>query len=193
MKTLSSLLVALLLFTVFQIPVFAESHGEPPVIELEQQFEELIYQETTDDWEVINFDSKSALNFELRSIMTWPLADYYVDTWYFEENGQLYLEPKDGPPLLDTDKDYTLTKINDDHYKLTQNIESGLYGGATLTIHYKYEAGKWVFADRMDVIEDVGGELPETSTSLPLFIFIGGALMLIGGFLVFGRKGQTAL
>lgn len=194
MKTFSSLLVALLLFTVFQFPAFAESHGEPPVVELEQQFQDLFYQETTEEGQVINFDTKSALSFEFRSIMTWPLADYYVDTWYYEENGQLYLEATEGPLGLDPQQEYTLTKITDDHYQLTQETESELYGNATLTIDYQYEAGKWVFADRMEVIGNVGGgELPETATSHPLFILIGGALMLIGGIMVVSRRERTAL
>ncbi|RBW71099.1 LPXTG cell wall anchor domain-containing protein [Bacillus taeanensis] len=158
-------------------------------MELEQQFKDFIYQETMEDGQLKNYDSMDKLEQDLKGIMVWPLADHYLDTFFYEENGNVYLESRDGPISLMTDQEYSLEKMNENHYKLTQSGNNELRGDYTLTIHYKYEAGKWVFGDRMDNVEsDNGGQLPDTATSLPLMLVVGGAFIVLGALFMIRRK-----
>jgi LPXTG-motif cell wall-anchored protein len=190
---LSAVLVILLLALGFQGVVSAENHGEPPIMELEQQFENLIYQETTENGQLKNYDSMDKLEQDLKGIMVWPLADHYLDTFFYEENGNVYLVSRDGPISFMSDQEYHLEKINDKHYKLTQSGNNELSGDYMLTIDYKYEAGKWVFGERMDNAQaDNGGQMPDTATSLPVMIVVGGMLMLIGALFMMRRKHVNA-
>ncbi|MFG6117365.1 LPXTG cell wall anchor domain-containing protein [Halobacillus sp. MO56] len=194
LKRFSAVVVMFLVaLTGFHNPVFADNHGETPVKELEQQFNDLIYLETTEDGEVKKYDSMDRLEEEMKSIMVWPLADHYLDTYFEERDGKLYLKEMDGPVQLNTDQDYTLEKVSDDKYKLTQQGENQLRGEYTLNITYSYEAGKWVFGDRMNHVSssEGGGELPDTATSLPIVMASGGAVMAIGALLLIFRRKST--
>ncbi|UOQ42847.1 LPXTG cell wall anchor domain-containing protein [Halobacillus salinarum] len=189
-RKLSAVLIACVVFTTLHTSVFAENHGEPPVTDLEQKFKDLVKLEYGDHYQVKKYDSIERIEEEFKSIMVWPLADYYVDKIFYEKERKLYLRAIDGPFLHDIDrsKDYQLEKINDGHYKLTQEQDSGV----TLTIDYSYEAGKWVFSNRMNIIgSNEGGELPDTATSLPLAMAIGGVLMAGGLVLLALSRRQT--
>lgn len=194
MKKLVVAVLVLVTLTGLQIPVFAENHGEPPVKELEQQFYDLIYMDTAENYEVEQYDSLDRLEEDMKSIMVWPLADHYLDTYFEERDGNVYLIPTEGPIRLNMDEDYTLEKISDDEYKLTQHGENALRGEYTLTITYSYEAGKWVFGNRMDIVSssDNGGEMPDTATSLPNAIAFGGALMAAGALVLISRRKRIA-
>ncbi|KGP73607.1 LPXTG cell wall anchor domain-containing protein [Pontibacillus yanchengensis] len=194
MKKLFGVIAGLLVCIASVNPVFAEDNGKPPVEKLEQQFNQMMSLETTKDGKVKKYDSLGRLEQELKSIMTWPLADSYLDTYFYEENDKLYMEEMDGPLRLNTDEDYTLEKINDGQYKLTQQGHNELRDDYTLTIEYSYEAGKWVFADRNNQVgEDEydgnnGGQLPNTATNLPMMALSGGALMALGAVGLFARR-----
>ncbi|RAZ79661.1 LPXTG cell wall anchor domain-containing protein [Planococcus halotolerans] len=194
LKKLVVAVLVLVTLTGLQIPVFAENHGEPPVKELEQQFYDLIYMDTAENYEVEQYDSLDRLEEDMKSIMVWPLADHYLDTYFEERDGNVYLIPTEGPIRLNMDEDYTLEKISDDEYKLTQHGENALRGEYTLTITYSYEAGKWVFGNRMDIVSssDNGGEMPDTATSLPNAIAFGGALMAAGALVLISRRKRIA-
>ncbi|MCA0988473.1 LPXTG cell wall anchor domain-containing protein [Guptibacillus algicola] len=193
-RVISALVVVGLLFLGINNPVHAEDHGKPPVEELEKQFDQLIELETNKENEVKKYDSIDRLEQEFKSIMVWPLADHYVDTFFEERDGKLIKIARDGPVRLLDNKDYTLEKINENHYKLTQPNENNMRGEYTLTIHYKYEAGKWVFADRMNHVanDSSGGEMPDTATNLPLTMALGSTVMLAGGLLLVARKRVNA-
>lgn len=190
LKKLVVAVLFLVTLTGMQVSVFAENHGEPPVKELEQQFSDLIYLEPAEDYEVKQYDSLDQLEEAYKSIMVWPLADHYLDTYFKEENGTVYLIPTESPILLNPDEDYTLERISNDKYELTQQGENPLRGEYTLTITYSYEAGKWVFGDRMDIVSSTenGGELPDTATSFPNAMAFGGAVMAVGALMLFSRR-----
>lgn len=192
-KKVISILAAVLVFAGLQSPVLAEEHGKPPVEELEQQFVDLIYQETAEDQEVQNYDALGALKQDLQGIMMAPLADHYLEEFFYEENDNLYLTARDGPIQLNTEEDYQLEQVNDTTYKLTQTSSNELHGDYTLTITYSYEAGRWVFADRMGIVgySDNGGELPETATSNPAMVLFGITVIGAGALMMLRRRFTT--
>ncbi|WP_349408338.1 LPXTG cell wall anchor domain-containing protein [Pseudalkalibacillus sp. SCS-8] len=183
------LLVAGLVFTGLHSPVLAKDHGKPPVKDLENRFNELMDLETGDDGAVKKYDSKDQVEQEMRQIMVWPLADYYVDKYFYEKDGKLYMESIDGPIRLNMDEDYTLEKVSENHYKLTQEGSNELRDDYTLTIDYSYEAGKWVFSDRMNNLgTSKGGEMPDTATSLPIMMTAGAGIMALGGLVLIAKR-----
>ncbi|KHE67171.1 hypothetical protein [Halobacillus sp. BBL2006] len=187
-KKFPVVVVACLVFVGMSAPVFAQSHGEPPVKKLEQQFNDFFTLETTDDGEVKKYDSMDRLEEEMKSIMVWPLADRYLETYFYEENGKLYLKAMDGPVKLDLDKEYHMEKVDENHYTVTQDREGAQYGKHTVKINYSYEAGKWVLEDRSRMEREKGGEMPDTSTSLPVKTASGLLLTVVGALLLAGRK-----
>lgn len=190
-KMTVGLAMFLVVFAALHTSAIADSHGEPPVKELEQKFENLIFQETEDN-KLKNYDSIHKLEEDMNGIMTFPLTDYYLERFFIEQNGKLKIKATDGPILLNMDKEFTLEKMADDHYRLTQQGKNQLKGAYTLTIDYKYSAGRWVLADRMDIADsEYGGQLPDTATSMPTMMMAGGMLMTIGALLIFRRR-QTA-
>jgi hypothetical protein len=185
-KKMSIVLVACLVFAGMSSPVFADNHGKPPVKELEQQFYNFFTLETTENGQVKKYDSLARLEEEMKSIMVWPMADDYLESFFYEENDKLYLRAMDGPVKLDTDMEYQMEKVDDKHYTVTQDRKGAQYGKYTVKIDYSYEAGKWVFEDRSRIKRVEGGELPDTSSSLPmktmtgLFLTVAAALVLVG-------------
>ncbi|MCA0988474.1 hypothetical protein [Guptibacillus algicola] len=190
-RFLSALVVAGLVFMGMNTPAFAANHGEPPIKEMEQKFHELIHQETNEDGVVKNYDSKDRLEQEFNQHMLPEPARYYVDTYFKEEDGKLYLKSMDAPVEVMWDKDYTLEQIDDQNYKLTQTGENELRGEYTLTINYTYEADKWEFADRTvekGATEDTGGEMPDTATNLPTMMLIGSGAVLAGAVVLVAKR-----
>lgn len=57
LRFVSSLVVATLVFMGLHSPGFAEDHGKPPVMELENQYDQLIELETNRENEVKKYDS----------------------------------------------------------------------------------------------------------------------------------------
>lgn len=192
MKKLSAVLVACLVVIGMATPVFADNHGKPPVEELEKQFNEFFTLETTDEGEVKKYDSMDRLEEEIKSIMVWPLADQYLETYFYEENDKLYLKAMDGPIKLDTDMEYHMEKVDANHYTVTQDRENQQYGKYTVKIDYSYEAGKWVFEDRRHIERGEGGEMPDTSSTLPMKAISGILLTAAGALLLVGRKRLNA-
>ncbi|WP_066173901.1 LPXTG cell wall anchor domain-containing protein [Bacillus marinisedimentorum] len=197
-KKLASLLTAMFLVFGFSGAVLAENHGEPPVEELEKKFKDWVIQDADEDHKVKNFDSKEEFKSKLAEIMAMDVAEYIVNTWYYEEDGSLYIIPKDGPIFLNMEKDYILEEKGENEYKLTQEAENTLRGRYTLTIQYLKEDGNWIISNRNGVADnegtgsESGGELPETATSLPMTMMAGAAAMAGGFAILFYRRRSDA-
>ena len=191
LKRFTATLATFLLAAGIHSPAMADDHGEPPVEELEKKFEELLFPET-DGTKVTKYDSIHQLEEDLNGIMKFPLTDYYLEKYFYEEDGQLHIVAMDGAYLVDLEQDYTLEKLSDDHYRLTQNRSNQLRGEFTVQVDYSFEAGRWVFEDRMDVVNSQdGGELPNTATNMPMMMLSGGLLMAAGAFLIYRKRHTT--
>ncbi|WP_174727111.1 LPXTG cell wall anchor domain-containing protein [Mesobacillus harenae] len=188
LKKLTAAFAILLMVAGIHSPALADNHGEPPIEELEAQFESFIFPEVENGM-LTDYDSLDRLEQDMNGIMTFPLTDHYLDTYFIERDGDVVIRATEGPMLVDFDQDFTLEKVNNDHYKLTQTGHNQLRGDYTIEIDYSYEAGKWVFVDRMDIVgTESGGELPDTATSMPLMMLSGGLLMAFGAMMIFRRN-----
>lgn len=197
-KMLAALLVAALIFTGFQNSGLAEDHGKPPVEQLEQKFSDLFTLEK-------DYNSKREVQTDFETIMVPKLAEKLVDIYYVEENGEVSIKATDGEVEIDPKQSYELEEIDSNHYKLSQTATTLMYGTYTLTVDYVYESDKWIMANRSlspEVVvdedtdegtdENAGDQLPNTATSLPTSIMIGGGIMLAGAILLVTRRRAKA-
>lgn len=189
LKNLISIITGLIVVMGAGSPVMAENVGKPPVKELEYRLKELTTLETNENFKVKKYDSKDRLEEEFKSIMVWPLAEYYLDHYFEEKNNNVYIIPTEGPTKINFQNDYNLEKLSDHHYKVTQHGSNQLRGDYTLTIHYKYEAGKWVMADRMNRVGlENGGPMPDTASSYPIMMISGLVMLAFGSGMFMIRR-----
>ncbi|UCZ53176.1 LPXTG cell wall anchor domain-containing protein [Bacillus shivajii] len=188
MKRFISILTVFILVFSYSASAIADSHGEPPIEELEEQFKNLIEVETDDDQKVVEFDSTEQFEQAFHQIMSDELADFYLGQYFKEDDDGYYHLPQDAPAYIDFEQEYTLEEVNNNQYHLTQSREDALRGEFTLTVHYEYANDQWIIADRNDLADvEEGGELPDTATSYPLWTIAG--LILAGtGVILITRK-----
>lgn len=210
-RMLAALLVTALFFTGFQNPALAQDHGKPSVEELEQQFKDLFNFETEDGSDYLkDYDTKDEVQTAFENIMVPKLAEKLVNIFYVEENGDVRIIPQDSEKEIDTEQAYDLEEINSNHYKLSQTTTTDMHGTYTLTVDYIYESDKWIMANRRGLLpevvvdvdtdegtdvnsdENAGDKLPNTATSLPTSMMIGGGIMLAGAFLLVARRRAKA-
>ncbi|WP_270180918.1 LPXTG cell wall anchor domain-containing protein [Alkalihalobacillus sp. CinArs1] len=203
MKRILSALVIVtgLLFMGFQNTALAQDHGEPPVKELEADFNELL-QVKNEESSLISkgYDTIEKLEQVFGEIMVPALAEVYVGSLYKEEDGKVMVLPQDGRQTIDFNREYDFTKVNDNHYKLSQVATSDLYEGHTLTIDYIYKSGEWIFGNRNNLLPEVhvdggeeeGDQLPDTATPFPAYMLIGAGIMMSGAIVLVARKRSNA-
>ncbi|MGP4108532.1 hypothetical protein [Virgibacillus sp. L01] len=121
---------------------------KPPLEDLENQYESMIMQEYNEQEEVVNYDTKQELIDAFTKIMSQDLAVESADQFFRVRDGELFVSESEGPPLINFDTEYNLTKNNDKEYELAQKQESQLRGNIRLTVTYKYQEDGWIIADR---------------------------------------------
>lgn len=127
----------------------SETLPNVPVEELEGKFKNSIYQEVNETTrQVLNFNSKAELIDDMTQFMNLPLAQYYVDLYFNEEDGKLNLLSMGGPTLLDFDKEYKLVKVDEMKYQAIQVNETDMAGKYELTVTYEHQENRWIMLDR---------------------------------------------
>ncbi|WP_377890695.1 LPXTG cell wall anchor domain-containing protein [Alkalihalobacillus sp. R86527] len=208
-RLLSALVIITgVLFMGFQNTALAQDHGEPPVKELEAQFNEFLKVENEESVLISKgHDTMEELEQVFGQIMVPELAEIYVDSKFKEVDGKVMVLPQDGRLKIDFNREYDFTKVNENHYKLSQAATGDLYEGRTLKIDYIYESGEWIFGNRNDILPEVhvdgdtdegttdeteGDQLPDTATFFPTYIMVGVGVMLVGALLLLARKRSNA-
>lgn len=120
---------------------------EPPIEYLIVEFEERLIQEVEEDYKVKKFDSKQELVNHLSEITTKRLANQYVQEFYREEEGKLYIIPRDGPMWIDTSIPYRSQKISEDKYLVVQENENMLWGNYQVEVTLKQTTSQWIISD----------------------------------------------
>lgn len=192
MKKLFSLLAMVLMVVGLPLSALANEHGEPPVEEFEQKLDELIYNQETEEgsWQLANYDSYDALVEDFEQIMSPEVAEGYLESFFTEEDGNAYLVPTEGPPLIQFDQEYDLEQVSDTEYHLTQSSSNALYGDYTIMVTYSYEGDQWMITERTTEYgtSGNGGEMPDTATATPSMILFGAVLIGAGTVMVVRKR-----
>ncbi|WP_070120594.1 hypothetical protein [Bacillus marinisedimentorum] len=110
-------------------------------------FIDKLVQDTDEQYMVKKYQSKQELLNDFGSISKLEVAKTYVDFYYEERDGGLYIVPTELPPWFEKDNPYELKKIDSKKYELYQENTSDLYGSYSITVEFTYENGKWIISN----------------------------------------------
>ncbi len=117
---------------------------KPDVEKLSNELMNRIIQDTNQNFQVENFNTKAEINKHLQEVASEDLATNIIDTYYEEREGSLYLIPTELFPWMNSEKPYELNQVNKFEYQLLQETESDLYGTYTIEINFLYENNHWI-------------------------------------------------
>ncbi len=110
------------------------------------EFIDKLVQDTDEQYMVGKYQSKQELINDFRSISKPEVAKTYVDFYYEERDGGLYIVPTELPPWFVKENPYKLKKVDSGKYELNQNNTSDLYGSYSITAEFTNENGKWIIS-----------------------------------------------
>ncbi|SHG48822.1 hypothetical protein [Ornithinibacillus halophilus] len=113
------------------------------IVELTTQFMNLIVQDLYEDYQVVHYDSKDELLEEFEKIASKEVAKPFVDFYFKEKNGNLYIVPTETPAWFVKDKDYDMKQIEDGQVKINQFNESEFFGDYTIELTFTYTNKGW--------------------------------------------------
>jgi hypothetical protein len=125
-----------------------EKIQEPDVEGLAAAFENYLMQDTDENQKVTNYENKKELIHSFSGIAAPEVAQTYIDDYYEEREDGLYLVAKDSPTWFQENEPYNMEKIDDKHYKVTQEGENEMAGSYRLTLHFEYQSGAWLMTER---------------------------------------------
>jgi hypothetical protein len=138
----------------------SQEPSQEKILSLEEDFNNYLFQETSDNNVVINYDTKAELIADMKNVMTESLAMEYVDSYFQEENGELEIIAKDGPVMLSESKEINITQIAEGEYVISQENENMLRGRYRLEIYFKNtEDQGWIMTNRTFYSIDVNGSI----------------------------------
>lgn len=122
---------------------FTHELSHDQIVSLTDQFMETLVQETNERNQVIHFDTKSVLLEEFEKITTKEVAADYVEFYFTEKNGELYIKPTETPPWFNENSDYDMIHEGNHTVKVIQENTTDLYGTYTIMIEFKWKDGQW--------------------------------------------------
>ncbi|MBN8209453.1 hypothetical protein JI666_11915 [Bacillus sp. NTK071] len=117
---------------------------KPDVEMLSNELINRIMQDTNENFQVENFNTKEEIKKHLQEVASEDLATNITDTYYEEREGSLYLIPTELFPWMDNEKPFELNQVNTFEYQLVQTNDSDLYGSYTIEINFLYEENHWI-------------------------------------------------
>lgn len=113
---------------------------------LMSKFIKKLVQETDEDYRVIQFANKEELLDDFEEIMSREIAKVYVDFYFTEKNGNLYIVPTETPPWFHEKNEYDMIQINDNQIKMIQENDSVFYGQYVIELILTY-SDQWKITD----------------------------------------------
>ena len=104
--------------------------------------------------EIKAYQSKAALIEATLAIASRDLVKQHVDDYYREEEGLLYVVPKDGPAKLLSDLPVSINQVDEDTYHVSQQNENELRGPYILTVEFSWMDDAWKMTDRIFEVDN---------------------------------------
>lgn len=103
-----------------------------------------------------NLSSKDEVITHFTSTMSKELAEWYAETYFREENGNIILKAMDAPTWFVQDKEYSLDNVDERNYKLIQERNNELLGHVNMIYNLTFNEEKWI-VDSIDIeyLDDV--------------------------------------
>jgi small nuclear ribonucleoprotein (snRNP)-like protein len=112
------------------------------ILQLTDQFMNLILQDVDEAYQVKNYHTKNELLDAFEEIAAREVAKPYVDFYFHEEQGSMYILPTEAPSWFVEENAYDMIQVADNKVKLIQENYIELYGSYTIEIEFTFE-GKW--------------------------------------------------
>ncbi|WLR50308.1 hypothetical protein LC040_13645 [Bacillus tianshenii] len=120
---------------------------EEDIARATQSFIDTLVQNSDENYRVTRYDNKEELLDAFDSIAVEKAVKPYVDYYFQEKNGDLYIKPTELPPWFKPNQSYEIDQIDNTHAKVQQSNETSLYGNYTITIDFLYKNEQWVIQD----------------------------------------------
>ncbi|WP_234987484.1 hypothetical protein [Halolactibacillus halophilus] len=129
---------------------------ETRALEIEAAFFDQLYTPETvgKTNEIKAYQSKKALIEATLAIASRELVTQLVDDYYREEEGLLYVVPKDGPAKLLSDSPMLINRVDEDTYQVSQQNETELRGPYILTVEFSWMDDAWKMTDRIFEVDN---------------------------------------
>ena len=149
-KTIIIFVLGILLINSFSLSILAEDNTrdiKSIIIRLTQEFRSRFLQKTINNNQVKKFNSKVELINYLYEIIKRDIVKQYVNNYYYEKNGNLYLIAKDAPIWLYPDLPFQIKKIDNNTYLAIQKNQTALHGKYTLKVFITRVNNRWKITD----------------------------------------------
>ncbi|GIO28599.1 hypothetical protein [Ornithinibacillus bavariensis] len=120
-----------------------QSITKEEIIQLTDEFMRLLVQETDQDYQVIEFNNKESLINAFGVVTTETIAREYVNFYFYEENGGLYIVPTDGPPWFNKQNDYDVIQLEHNKVLVKQENQTGLHGDFVIEMEFTFANQEW--------------------------------------------------
>ncbi|TDQ40298.1 hypothetical protein [Aureibacillus halotolerans] len=120
-----------------------ESSLRPIVEQLTSDFMNTLKQNANSDFIVENIHNKEDLYEAFEPIAERDAVKPYIDFFFHEEDGHLYIVPTELPPWFNPNHDFDLTVKSPQSFFITQHTSNELYGDYSIEIWFTNKAGSW--------------------------------------------------
>ncbi len=117
--------------------------SQDEIVNLTDEFMNILVQETDEDYQVKAYEDKASLLQAFYHITTEEVVKPYVDTYYYEQNGALYIIPTETPPWFDKQNDYDVLQLEENKILVKQENQSDLYGAYRIDLELTYATPGW--------------------------------------------------
>lgn len=117
------------------------SHEE--IVRLTDEFMNILVQETDENYQVKDHVDKESLVKAFDSVSTKEVVKPYVNTYYYEENGVLYIIPTETPPWFDKQNEYDVLQLEQNKFLVKQENQSDLYEDYKVDIEITFVEPEW--------------------------------------------------
>jgi len=111
-----------------------------------QSFASLVNGAKVNSGQITSFHTKKEIQQHFSVIMTDEFAASIVDTYFTEQDGNVFIIAIGGPAWLMVDEDFTVQKIENNHYTATQEQSNISIGHVLLTYHFQQVDGNWLIS-----------------------------------------------
>lgn len=113
------------------------------IVQLTDLFMHTLVQETDKNYRVLEYPDKESIVDAFKHITTEDVVKAYVDYYFFEENGALYLVPTETPPWFDKQNGYDVVQLDKSTFLVKQDNQSELYGEYGIELEFTFLDQEW--------------------------------------------------
>ncbi|WP_053074974.1 hypothetical protein [Ornithinibacillus californiensis] len=120
---------------------YAITHDQ--IVQLTDNFMDILVQKTDENYQVKDHHNKASLIEVFKSVISEEVVKPYVDYYFHEKNGALYIIPTETPPWFDKQNEYDVIQLENNKVLVQQKNQSELYGDYSLEIEFTFADQEW--------------------------------------------------